>query len=209
MSLQQLDLFGQPINPQPAPKKNVATLVKPTVILQEELPVIRPQEPIKIVEEKVVETFAEKRGRGRPRKPKQETSIEKIKGKRGRKSYAEIYAYTDLINVPSDEKLKEKLYYSISEVAKWFNLTTSQLRFWEGEFDILQPRKNKKGDRLFRAEDINNLKTIYHLLRIKKQSIEGAKDYLKANRHIAEPQVQLQQSLQNIKAFLLELKANL
>ncbi len=209
MSLQQLDLFGQPINPQPTPKKKVATLVKPAVILQDEEPLAKPKESIIITEEKIVETITEKRGRGRPRKPKQETNVEKIKGKRGRKSYAEIYADTDLANVPSDEKLKEKLYYSISEVAKWFNLTTSQLRFWEGEFDILKPRKNKKGDRLFRAEDINNLKTIYHLLRIKKQSIEGAKDYLKANQHKAEPQVQLQQSLQNIKAFLLELKANL
>lgn len=201
MSFQQLDLFGNPIEPQP-PKASVKKLVAKPV-----------EEPIKIVEEKPLLTIpnivAAKSKRGRPRKIIDENEKPKIAGKRGRKSYAETYSDVDLTSIPDDEALNKKLYYSISEVATWFNLTISQLRFWENEFDILQPRKNRKGDRLFRPEDINNLKTIYYLLRTKKLSIESAKDYLKTNKNTTEIQVQLQASLQNFKAFLLELKANL
>ena len=129
--------------------------------------------------------------------------------KRGRKSTKEIYAAVDLIDIPDDETLSQKLYYSISEVAGWFNVTTSQIRFWENEFDILQPRKNRKGDRLFRAEDIKNLQLIYYLLRNRKFSIEGAKEYLKANKNKAELHLQLAESLTKFRLFLLELKANL
>ena len=212
MSFQQLDLFGNPILPQLAKttsKKAVAMLidadVQTTEKKEEEVIVIVEKKQIEIVEDIV----AAKSKRGRPRKLKIENLKFKQTGKRGRKSYAETYADTNLTTIPDDEKLKEKLYYAISEVAGWFNLSTSQLRFWENEFDILQPRKNRKGDRLFRPEDIHNLKTIYYLLRTKKLSIESAKDYLKANKHKTELQVQLQSSLQNFKAFLLELKANL
>ncbi|MFL9481806.1 MerR family transcriptional regulator [Chitinophagaceae bacterium LWZ2-11] len=129
--------------------------------------------------------------------------------KRGRKSYKEIDATTDLIEVPDDETLNQKLYYSISEVATWFKLNTSQIRFWENEFDILKPRKNRKGDRLFRVEDIHNLKVIYYLLRNRKFSIEGAKEYLKNNKHKVDVNIQMVQSLTMFKSFLLELKANL
>jgi DNA-binding transcriptional MerR regulator len=129
--------------------------------------------------------------------------------KRGRKSTKEIYAAADLIDIPSDEILQQKLYYSISEVAGWFNVTVSQIRFWENEFDILQPRKNRKGDRLFRVEDIKNLQLIYYLLRNRKFSIEGAKEYLKANKNKAELHLQLSESLTKFRLFLLELKANL
>jgi DNA-binding transcriptional MerR regulator len=131
------------------------------------------------------------------------------KGKRGRKSNKEMYTLADLIGVPDDETLDKKLYYSISEVAAWFNVNQSQIRFWENEFDILQPRKNKKGDRLFRKEDIKNLQLIYYLLRNKKYSIEGAKEYLKANSKNVQLQQQLTTVLLNLKSFLLELKANL
>ena len=133
----------------------------------------------------------------------------KVLLKRGRKSYKEIATEADLIQVPDDEVLKQKLYYPIGEVAKWFNVTVSQIRFWENEFDILQPRKTRKGDRLFRYEDIQNLKLIYQLLRIKKLSIEGAKEYLKANQTKAKASVQLTETLHKFKSFLLELKANL
>ncbi|HEX3024927.1 MAG TPA: MerR family transcriptional regulator, partial [Chitinophagaceae bacterium] len=97
----------------------------------------------------------------------------------------------------------------ISEVAGWFNVTVSQIRFWENEFDILEPRKNRKGDRLFRVEDIKNLQLIYYLLRNRKFSIEGAKEYIKANKNKAELHLQLAESLTKFKLFLLELKANL
>jgi len=85
----------------------------------------------------------------------------------------------------------------------------SLLRFWENEFDILKPRKNKKGDRLFRPEDVKNLRIIYHLLRQKKYSIEGARQFLKDNQKKAELQMQLLETLTKFRSFLLELKANL
>jgi DNA-binding transcriptional MerR regulator len=85
----------------------------------------------------------------------------------------------------------------------------SQIRFWENEFDILQPRKNRKGDRLFRVEDIKNLQLIYYLLRNRKFSIEGAKDYLKANKNKVKLNFKLVESLTKFRSFLLELKANL
>jgi DNA-binding transcriptional MerR regulator len=129
--------------------------------------------------------------------------------KRGRKSYKEIYTNVDLINIPAEELLQQKLYYSISEVAGWFNVTTSQIRFWENEFDILQPRKNRKGDRLFRVEDIKNLQLIYYLVRNRKFSLEGAKEYIKANKDKAQVQQQLVETLTKFRSFLLELKTNL
>ena len=141
-------------------------------------------------------------------KQKKEKAI-KLPQKRGRKSIKEIEAEVDLIEVPEDEILFQKQYYAISEVAEWFRVNTSLLRFWENEFDVLKPRKNRKGDRLFRPEDVKNLQLIYHLLREKKYTVEGAKDYIKSHKKKADTQLQLTQSLQKIKVFLLDLKANL
>jgi DNA-binding transcriptional MerR regulator len=142
--------------------------------------------------------------------PKEEDLTNTATGnKRGRKSYKEIYTNVDLINIPAEELLQQKLYYSISEVAGWFNVTTSQIRFWENEFDILQPRKNRKGDRLFRVEDIKNLQLIYYLVRNRKFSLEGAKEYIKANKDKAQVQQQLVETLTKFRSFLLELKTNL
>jgi len=121
----------------------------------------------------------------------------------------EINLDVALLDIPDDETLARKQYYSISEVAEWFNMKPSLLRFWENEFDILKPRKNRKGDRLFRPEDIKNLRTIYYLLRQQKFSIEGAKQYLRDNKKKAEMQVQLVESLTKFRSFLLELRANL
>jgi len=129
--------------------------------------------------------------------------------KRGRKSYKELEATADLLNIPDDETLQKKLYYGIGEVAEWFHVNASQIRFWENEFDILKPRKTKKGDRLFRIEDIKNLQLIYHLLRTRKFSIEGAKDYLKTHKEQADVNFEITQSLTKFRSFLLELKANL
>ena len=102
--------------------------------------------------------------------------------KRGRKSLKEINLDVALLEIPEDEILFQKQYYSISEVAEWFNMKPSLLRFWENEFDILKPRKNKKGDRLFRPEDVKNLRIIYYLLRQQKYSVEGARQFLKDNQ---------------------------
>ena len=133
----------------------------------------------------------------------------KTNSKRGRKSFKEMDNEVDLIEVPEESILKQKLYYSISEVAGWFKVNTSLLRYWENEFDILQPRKTRKGDRLFRVEDIKNLQLIYFLLRQRKFSIDGAKNYLKNNKKEADTQAQLLESLTKFKTFLLELKANI
>jgi DNA-binding transcriptional MerR regulator len=135
--------------------------------------------------------------------------VQRITQKRGRKSFKEIDACVDLIEVPEDEILYQKQYYPISTVATWFKVNTSLLRFWENEFDILKPRKNRKGDRMFRPEDVKNLQLIHHLLREKKYTIDGAREFLKGNRKKAETQLQLTQTLQKFKSFLLELKANL
>ncbi len=128
---------------------------------------------------------------------------------RGRKSYKEMDADVHLVEVPDDEILFKKQYYSISEVAQWFNVNNSLIRFWENEFDVLKPRKNRKGDRLFRPEDVKNLQLIYYLLREKKFSIEGARQYIKDNRKKAELNMQLINSLTKFRGFLLELKATL
>lgn len=131
------------------------------------------------------------------------------KGKRGRKSLKEMDEEASFIEVPPDEILFKKQYYGIGEVAEMFGLNTSLLRYWETEFDILKPRKNRKGDRHFRPEDIKNLTLIHHLLRQRKYTIEGAKEYLKKNKSKAQENFEMIQRLEKIKSFLLELKAGL
>jgi DNA-binding transcriptional MerR regulator len=127
---------------------------------------------------------------------------------RGRKSLKEIASNADLVQVPEDEILFKKQYYSIGETAAMFSENQSLIRYWETEFDILKPRKNRKGDRFFRPVDIKNLVLIYDLLRRRKFTIEGAKEYLKKDKK-AEEKFTMIQSLEKIKAFFLELKANL
>ena len=136
------------------------------------------------------------------------TAAVSVAAKRGRKSLKEIGLTNDLIQVPDDEILFQKQYYSIGDVAAMFGENQSLIRYWETEFDILKPRKNRKGDRFFRPVDIKNLVLIYDLLRKRKFTIEGAKDYLKKNKN-AEENFALVQSLEKIKGFFLELKANL
>jgi DNA-binding transcriptional MerR regulator len=135
-------------------------------------------------------------------------SPKRISSTRGRKSLKETSVTADLIQVPDDEVLFAKQYYSIGEVATMFKENQSLIRYWETEFDILQPRKNKKGDRFFRPVDIKNLVLIYDLLRRRKFTIEGAKDFLKRNKK-AEDKFAMIQSLEKIKSFLLELRSNL
>lgn len=153
-----------------------------------------------------------------PGKPVKEEKVQPLStvsaGKRGRKSLKEIAISADLVQVPEDAVLFQKQYYSIGEVATMFRENQSLIRYWETEFDILQPRKNRKGDRFFRPVDIKNLVMIYDLLRRRKFTIEGAKDYLKKNnaQHPtgqAEDKFSMIQSLEKIKGFLLELKASL
>jgi DNA-binding transcriptional MerR regulator len=132
----------------------------------------------------------------------------KKKSTRGRKSIKELSERVDLVEVPEDEVLFQKVYYSIGKVAEMFKVNQSLLRLWENEFDVLKPKKNGKGDRLFRPEDIKNIQLIYHLTREKKYTLEGAKDYFK-NHKKAEEKFEIINALKKIKSFLTELKASL
>jgi len=128
--------------------------------------------------------------------------------KRGRKSLKAVLDNPDLIK-DLDKLTLEKQYYSISEVALMFKVNASLIRYWENEFDILQPKKNRKGDRLFRQEDIHHLKLIYHLLRERKYTIEGAKQKLKEDKKLAARNFEMVQALLKVRGFLTELKDQL
>lgn len=135
-------------------------------------------------------------------------ALEKRRSPRGRLSLKEIHLNADLIQIPPDEILFQKQYYSIGEVSKWFRVNQSLIRYWETEFDILEPRKNRKGDRFFRPIDVKNLVLIHDLLRRRKFTIEGAKEFLKKNKK-ADEKFKMIQSLEKIKRFFNELKASL
>jgi len=135
-------------------------------------------------------------------------ALEKRRSPRGRLSLKEIHLNADLIQIPPDEILFQKQYYSIGEVSKWFRVNQSLIRYWETEFDILEPRKNRKGDRFFRPIDVKNLVLIHDLLRRRKFTIEGAKEFLKKNKK-ADEKFKMIQSLEKIKGFFNELKASL
>ncbi len=81
----------------------------------------------------------------------------------------------------------QKLYYSIGEVASMFDVNASLIRFWEKEFDLIQPKKNKKGNRLFTVRDIANFNKIYQLVKVKGYTLEGAKNELKGKSPLPSP----------------------
>jgi DNA-binding transcriptional MerR regulator len=103
----------------------------------------------------------------------------------------------------------EKIYYTIGEVAELFEVNASLIRFWEKEFDFLTPQKNKKGNRLFTKEDINKIRIIYHLVKEKGYTLQGARERIRRNKEDVEKQIEVIDSLQRIKSFLLELKKDL
>lgn len=105
--------------------------------------------------------------------------------------------------------LPEKLYYSIGEVAAAFQVNTSLIRFWEKEFDALQPKKNAKGNRKFTPSDIKNLELIYHLVKERGFTLEGAKIHLKENKHKTLDNFEIIRKLESVKAELLKIKDNL
>jgi DNA-binding transcriptional MerR regulator len=153
---------------------------------------------------------AEKIPKKRGRKKKERTWEPKNPGKRGRKSFKEITAEADLVEIPPDEELKKKQYYAIGDVANMFRMNQSLIRLWTNEFDkYFDLKKNKKGDRFFRPEDVKTLYLIYHLIRQRKYTMDGAKDYLKTQKSKAEEQFAMIQSLNKLKDFLLEIKASL
>lgn len=175
--------------PQPAEPATEEKRFKQDVTLAEEMPV-----EVELVTEKTEVQVNEK--------------VETAKTTRGRKSIREMSLETARIEVPADDILYTKQYYGIGEVAVMFQVNASLLRYWESEFDILKPRKNKKGDRFFRPDDIKNLQLIHYLLRERKYTIEGAKDFLK-NSKKSTRQFEAIESLKKIKSFLLEMRAGL
>ncbi|MFV0140051.1 MerR family transcriptional regulator [Empedobacter falsenii] len=103
--------------------------------------------------------------------------------------------------------LPDKLYYSIGEVAKAFDVNASLIRFWEKEFEIIQPKKNKKGNRLFTKNDIDCFKNIYYLVKIKGYTLEGAKQAIgKKGIATTTDEIDVVKRLENIKDELLKLK---
>ncbi len=105
--------------------------------------------------------------------------------------------------------LPERLYYSIGEVAEAFGVNTSLIRFWEKEFDALKPKKNAKGNRKFTPQDIKNLELIYHLVKERGFTLEGAKIHLKENKQKTLDQFDIIRKLESVKAELLKIKEQL
>lgn len=192
--LQQLDLFGgEPIKLTGKPaesKKKSYKIAPPAQVVVEEAPI---EEPISTEQTVAVDDSSvpalKKAKKGRPQSVKKITDIA-------------------MLDIPEDSELYSKQYYPIGEVAAMFRVNISLIRFWENEFDILKPRKNRKGDRFFRPDDVKNLKLIYFLLKERKYTISGAKSFIKSGKKVNE-RFEAIESLKNIRAMLVELKAGL
>jgi DNA-binding transcriptional MerR regulator len=103
----------------------------------------------------------------------------------------------------------DKRYYSIGEVAKAFDVNASLIRFWDGEFDILKPKKNAKGNRMFTPEDVINLKLIYHLVKERGFTLEGARTHLKEGQKKTLDKFEIISKLETIKTQLTNIKNQL
>ena len=102
-----------------------------------------------------------------------------------------------------------KLYYSIGEVAEMFGVNTSLIRFWEKEFDVIKPHKNKKGNRQFTKADVDNFHLIYHLVKEKGMTLPGARQRLKDNKEATVRNYEIVNRLKAIKDELLAIKREL
>lgn len=111
--------------------------------------------------------------------------------------------------MPYKEKEIEKKYYTIGEVADQLGVATSLIRFWEGEFDIIKPKKNRKGNRQFTKEDVRNVKLIYYLVKEKGFTLQGARDFIKNDIDVASDKIELIESLKKVRSFLESLKKEL
>jgi DNA-binding transcriptional MerR regulator len=107
------------------------------------------------------------------------------------------------------ELSKDKRYFSIGEVAKAFDVNASLIRFWDSEFDILKPKKNAKGNRMFTPEDIKNLQLIYHLVKERGFTLEGAKTHLKEGQKKTMDKFEIISKLETIKMQLISIKNEL
>ena len=111
--------------------------------------------------------------------------------------------------MPYKEPKIEKLYYSIGEVADKFKVNTSLIRFWEKEFDIIKPHKNKKGNRLFTPQDVDNFHLIFHLVKEKGMTLKGAKLKLKENKEDTVNNFEVVSRLKEIRSLLVEVGDNI
>ncbi len=103
----------------------------------------------------------------------------------------------------------EKVFYTIGEVADMFDMKTSAIRFWEKEFDVIKPQKNKKGNRLFSKDDLEQLKLIHHLIKEKGLTINGAKQKLKDNRDATISNHELVDRLKSIRQEIIDIRDEL
>lgn len=208
------------VEPVPKPKKNI---LRPPATIELEVPEEEDMQPVpdetvaagdgELPDEAVITAEEEPDSE---EEPEEEDAGEKNAdlperrppGTRGRRSVRENSIAADAVEMPDEELLFKKHYYSMGEVTAMFKESHSLIRYWESEFDILKPKKNGKGDRFFRPQDVKNLFLIYDLLRRRKFTIEGAKEYLK-NHKKADEKFAAVQSLQRIRGFLLELKAGI
>lgn len=111
--------------------------------------------------------------------------------------------------MPYKEKEITKRYYTIGEVAAQLNVTTSLIRFWESEFDVIKPKKNRKGNRLFTPEDIESVRLIYHLVKERGYTLQGAKEMIRQNPQEIKNKMELIDSLRSIRSFLVEIRDQL
>ncbi|SMO62054.1 DNA-binding transcriptional regulator, MerR family [Saccharicrinis carchari] len=111
--------------------------------------------------------------------------------------------------MPYKEPKIEKMYYTIGEVARMFDVKTSLIRFWEKEFDIIKPFKNKKGNRMFTPADVDNFHLIFYLVKEKGMTLKGAQKKLKDNKEDTVNNFEVIKKLKDIRVVLMELKENL
>ena len=102
--------------------------------------------------------------------------------------------------------MAEKLFYSMGEVAEMFDVNASLIRHWESQFSVIRPKRNKKGNRLFSPQDVENLKLIYHLVKERGMTLEGANRYLKSNRDETDYRLEIADTLRSIRAMLVEIR---
>lgn len=110
-----------------------------------------------------------------------------------------------------DVDLLSKVYYTITEVASMYNVNASMLRFWEKEFpaQLADVKKNKKGDRYYNKKDIENLNLLFHLVKERRMTLEGAREYIKNNKKKVKDNMNLLENLQKIRSFFQELKKSI
>jgi DNA-binding transcriptional MerR regulator len=108
--------------------------------------------------------------------------------------------------MPYKEIKVEKLYYSIGEVARMLDVPVSTVRFWDNEFEVLKPAKNKKGNRLFTPADLKNIRIIHHLLKEEGMTLDGARKKMSEKWSETDSRFEINESLLKIKSMLLDLR---